>query len=204
MIGLAGSIVIIGALLFGSMSLQRALHASELYATYQSDQRRLIDYLSRDLRRAIGIASATTVNGSAAIKLSSGSLTVEDNTALVLTLPAYYQNNDPGTTGYTQPMSVVTADNRVDYGTTAGFAPGVCVIFRKMYVASEGTVCFVREEADHAFIIIRHADNVHLNVTVSPDGTTCLAQVAFQSPYQNVGPLVTTSDEILLRNIRAD
>ena len=45
MIGMAGSVIVIGALLFGAFGLQRSLHASELYASYQANQRRILDYL---------------------------------------------------------------------------------------------------------------------------------------------------------------
>jgi hypothetical protein len=204
MIGLAGSVIIIGALLFGSIGLQKSLHASELYAAYQADQRRIIDYLSRDLRRSIGIASATTMMGSAAARLAAGSIVVESPTALVLTLPGYYKGNEPGATDYDQPLAVTAADDRVDYGTAAGLAPGVTVVFRREYLASEKCVCFVRQEAESSLVIVRHAENIHLQVTVTPDGASCLVQVSFQSPYSGVAPLVTTYDNVLLRNIRTD
>jgi len=201
MIGMAGSVIVIGALLFGAFGLQRSLHASELYASYQANQRRILDYLSRDLRRSIGIASATSVSGSGATKLVSGSIAVENQTALVLTLPGYYQGNEPGVNDYAQPLPVVAANDQVGYGTTNGLAPGVTVIFRKEYLASEGCVCFVRQEAAANFIIVRHAENINLQVTVT-DGASCLVQVSFQSPYSGVAPLVTTFDNVMLRNIR--
>ena len=204
MIGLAGSVIIVGALLFGAFGLQRSLHASELYAGYQADQRRILDYLSRDLRRSIGIGSASTIGGSAASRLAAGSITVENQVALVLTLPAYYQGNEPGANGYDQPLAVIAADDHVDYGTAKGLAPGVTVIFRREYLASEGCVCFVRQEADATLVMVRHAENLHLQVTVAPDGASCLVQVSFQSPYSGVAPLVTTWDSVLLRNIRTD
>jgi len=201
MIGLAGSVIVIGALLFGAFGLQRSLHASELYANYQADQRRLLDYLSRDLRRSIGIASAATVSGSGAAALESGSIDVENQTALVLTLPGYYQGNEPGVNNYDQPLPVVAADDQVGYGTAKGLAPGVTVIFRREYVASEGCVCYVRQEAEASLVIVRRAENLHLQVTVT-DSDNCLVQVSFQSPYSGVAPLVTTYDSVMLRNIR--
>jgi Tfp pilus assembly protein PilW len=203
MVGLAGSVIVIGALLFGAFGLQRSLHASELYANYQANQRRILDYLSRDLRRSIGIGSATSVSGSGATKLVSGSVAVENQTALVLTLPGYYQGNEPGVGNYDQPLPVmaVASKDQVGYGTTSGLAPGVTVIFRKEYLASEGCVCYVRQEAAANLIIVRHAENINLQVTVT-NGSSCLVQVSFQSPYSGVAPLVTTSDNVMLRNIR--
>jgi type II secretory pathway component PulJ len=49
MISMAGRAIIIGALMLSSVGLQRAFHASEVYAAAQADQRRLLDYLTRDL-----------------------------------------------------------------------------------------------------------------------------------------------------------
>ena len=63
MISMVGSSVIIGALLYSSMQLQRSLHAGEAYAGLQADQHRLLDYVTRDLRRAIGIGSTQTIGG---------------------------------------------------------------------------------------------------------------------------------------------
>jgi hypothetical protein len=203
MIGLAGSVIVIGALLFGSIGLQKSLHASELYAAYQADQRRILDYVSRDLRRSIEIASATTMSGSAAARLTTGSIIVENQTALVLTLPGYYRGNEPGANNYDEPLPVMVADGRVDYGTAAGLAPGVTVIFRREYVASERCVCIVRQEAEAKLIIAHQAENLHLQVTVAPDGASCVVQVSFQSPYSGVAPLVTTCDSVMLRNDRA-
>ena len=67
MISMAGSTVVVGALLLSSMQLQRSLHASEMYATNQAAQRRLLDSLSRDLRRSVGVATTTTIGGSGGI-----------------------------------------------------------------------------------------------------------------------------------------
>jgi len=203
MVGLAGSVIVIGALLFGSIGLQKSLHASELYAAYQADQRRILDYVSRDLRRSIDIASATTMSGSAATRLATGSIIVEDQTALVLTLPGFYRNNEPGANDYDQPLPVMADGERVDYGTATGLAPGVTVIFRREYLASEKCICIVRQEANAKLIIARHAENIYLEITVAPDGASCVVQVSFQSPYSGVAPLVTTYDSVMLRNSQA-
>ena len=71
------------------------------------------------------------MSGSGATKLVSGSIAVENQTALVLTLPGYYQGNEPGVNDYAQPLPVVAANDQVGYGTTNGLAPGVTVIFEK-------------------------------------------------------------------------
>ena len=204
LIGLVGSSIIIGALLFSAMELQKALHAGEVYAECQSGQHRLIDYVTRDLRRAIGIASTQTVGGSGGKPLAGATMTVEDGTSLVVTLPGYYRSDTPTDQNYDQALPVVAADNSVDYGTTAGHAPGVRVLFSKVYLASEKCVCFVRSEADTSFIVVRHAEDLHLQIGTAPDGRTCTIEVNFTGPYSHTLPLVASHDQLLLRNIRLD
>src|SRR6476659_9751352 len=82
MIALAGSIVVLGALLLSSTQLQRALYASERYGMKQSDQRRLVDYLGRDLRRAVGISATTAINGLGGTRLAGQTVMVENGTTL--------------------------------------------------------------------------------------------------------------------------
>jgi Tfp pilus assembly protein PilW len=204
MIGMVGSTIVVGALLLSSIELQKSLHASELYASNQADERRLLDCLSRDLRRSIGVATTTTVGGSGGAKLSGASAAVEGNLSLVLTLPGYYQSNTPGDTHYDQPLTIVAADNYVDYGTGNGHAPGVPVIFRKQYLETEGCTCFVRLEADSQTIVVRAADNMHLTVTMAADGRSATVEVTFLSPRAGSQTYVAMHDQILLRNIRLD
>ncbi|MDR3406083.1 MAG: hypothetical protein P4L99_26590 [Chthoniobacter sp.] len=204
MIGMAASTIIVGALLFSSIELQKSLHASESYASNQADQRRLLDCLSRDMRRSIGVATATTVNGTGSVRLAGAAATIEDNTSLVLTLPGYYQSNTPADANFDQPLSVVTANNYVDYGSGSEHAPGVPVIFRKEYVVDQGCVCFVRIEGDAQTILVTHADNFHLTVTMAADGRSGTVNVTFVSPRHASTTLIAMRDEILLRNIRLD
>jgi hypothetical protein len=204
LISMAGSIVIVGALLLSTMQLQRSLHSSEMYAINQASQRRLLDTLSRDLRRSVGVATTTTVGGSGGTPLSSAAATIENSLSLVLTLPGYYQNNTPGNTQYDQPLAVVEADNYVDYGTGSDHAPGVPVVYRKQYIETEGCVCFVRIEADVQTVVVENAANMHLTVTMAPDGRSAVAEVTFLSPRMNSQTLLAMHDQILLRNIRTD
>ncbi|MEP6668688.1 MAG: hypothetical protein ABJF10_06020 [Chthoniobacter sp.] len=204
MIGMATSSIIVGALLFSSVGLQKSLHASESYASNQSDQRRLLDCLSRDMRRSIGVATATTVNGSGGVRLAGAAVTIEEGTSLVITLPAYYQSNTPADAKYDQSLAVVAADNYVDYGTGTEHAPAVPVIFRKQYVENQGCVCFVRLEGDAQTILVTHAENFHLTVTMAPDGRSGAVEVNFVSPRHGSETLIAMRDEILLRNNRLD
>jgi hypothetical protein len=204
LIGMVGSTIIVGALLFSSIELQRSLHASECYASNHADQRRLLDCLSRDLRRAIGVATATTVGGGGGVRLSGSTATIENSTSLVLTLPGYYQSNTPGDANYDQSLPVVAVDNYVDYGSGKEHAPGVRVIFRKEYIESEGCACFVRVEGDAQTIIVHNADNMHLTVTLAADGRSATAEVTCLSPRHGSDTLIAMHDQILLRNIRLD
>ena len=188
MIGMVGSCLVLGALLVSSMEIQKALHSGELYAANQTNQHRLIDYVSRDLRRAIGIASTQTVGGGGGTPLAGTTVAVENGTSLVITLPGYYASNTPTDPTYGQALPVVAADNYVDYGTAAGHAPGVRVLFSKVFMSAENCVCFVRNEADTNFIVVRDADNLRLQVGLAPDGRTCTLQVSFASPLQQGSP----------------
>jgi len=204
LISMVGSSVVIGALLFSSVELQKSLHASETYATNQSDQRRQMDCLARDMRRSIGVALTTKVNGSAGTRLAGTTATIEDSTSLVITLPGYYESNTPQDKNYDKPLDVVAADNFVDYGQGTAHAAGVPVIFRKEFVEDQGCVCYVRLEADSRTILISHAENFHLTVTVAPDGRSGAVEVNFVSPRHDSETRIAMRDEVLLRNIRLD
>lgn len=204
MIALIGSMIILGALLLSSTQLQRALYASERYAAKQTEQRRVIDYLGRDLRRAIGLGATTTIGGTAGARLAGATISVEKGTSLLLTLPGYYQSQSPGNPAYDEALPVVVADNRVDYGTASGPVEGVRVLFRKEYLASEGSECFVRVEGDNQSVIVREAEDLHLQIGVSPDGRTCTIDVTFTPNGRGLVARVSTRDQVLMRNIRND
>lgn len=202
MISMAASMLIVGALLAGTMGLQRSLHASETYGSSQADQRRLIDYLARDLRRSIAIAA--TDAGGASGMLAGETVTILDKASLVLTLPGYYKNDVPANADFDQPLPVITSNDGASYGTTAGPAPGVVVSYRKVFLPEEGCVCFVRQEADAKHIIVRKAEELSLRVTIARDGQSGGIEAWFRSPFSGVRPLVSTCDQVMLRNRRTD
>lgn len=203
MIALCGSTIVIGALLFSSMHLQRCLHSAEQFASNQADQRRLLDYVARDLRRAIGVASTTTTGGVNGTRLGSGALAVEGPNSLLITVPGYYQGQTPGAPDYDQPLPVVTADNYVDYGSDGVHAAGARVIFRKQYDETAKCICYVRAEENNETVIVREADNLHLNVSMAADGKTCVIEATYRSPH-DPADFATEREDILLRNIRLD
>ena len=198
-ISMGASTIMLCALVLGCMGIQRALHNSERYATRQADQRRLLDYLSRDLRRAVGIAATV-----ADVPEEIGSVSVVGDTALRLTLPAYYQGQVPASADYDQALPVVVTESGVTYGSGVGAAPSVTVSIRKAYLTQEKSVCFLRKEAEHEEVIVRDAEDLDLTVTVAADGRSCRVSVAFRSPYSKEAPLVGTYDRVLLRNLRTD
>src|SRR5204862_2922409 len=85
--------VILGCLLTSSLALQKTLQNSERYATYYSDQHRLIDFVGRDLRRAVAIG-ATDVDGLVQ-EVPGSEITVEQRGRISVTLPDYYLSDVP-------------------------------------------------------------------------------------------------------------
>ena len=204
MIAMCGSVIVIGALLFSSLNLEKSLHSAERTAANQADQRRLLDYVARDLRRAIGVASTTSVGGKAGTRLSGAAVTVEGDTSLLISLPGYYQDQTPGNPAYDQALPVVAADNYVDYGSGAVHAAAAHVIFRKQFDASQNCTCFVRVEENHETVIVPDADNMHLQITVGADGKFCTVQASFRTSTSASAPLITEREDVLLRNVRID
>ena len=202
MVAMVASVLVIGALFTGSIGLQKTAYSSERFATDQSDQRLLMDFLSRDLRRAIGIATVTGL--AAPVRLESNSATVENQTDLVITLPAYYKSNVPADAGFDDPLPVIASGDRTAYGDASGPAPSFPVTFRKLFVGEEGCVCFVRQEAAAKRVLIRHADDLHVRLTVAPDGKSCALQTWFAANFGRERPSVTAFDRVMLRNLRVD
>ena len=202
MIGLGASVVMMAGLMLGAVGLQKSLSENETYSLRHSDQRRLIDYVARDLRRSVGVA-ATDESG--APRVASGeTIVLSDRAKLILALPGYYRSNISTNPEFDQPYGVVSTTSGPAYGTAAGAAPEVSVAFRKVNVSTEGSVCFVREEAGATSVIVRRAEALELRATIAPDGKSCLLEAQFQSPYTQVGRVITTRDQIMLRNLRID
>jgi Tfp pilus assembly protein PilW len=203
MIAATVSILMIGGLMLSSMSLQKAMHGSEVYSSHYSDQRRLIDYLARDLRRCIGI-STTNFPAGPPTPVAGATVIVNDQSSLILDVPGYYQSNDPSQGGYDQSLPIVVSQNQPVYGGASGAAPPVQVVYSQIYVGAERCVCFVRQEAGTSVPILRNAENLYLQVTIAADGTSGVINVWFRAPYTGASPLVTTYETSMLRNMRLD
>ena len=202
LIALAGSVVVIGALMTGAIGLQKSFHASETYANSQADERRLIDWVARDLRRSIGIAACGP--GGVPSKLSSGTVNLEEGASLVVTLPAYYKSNSGADSAYAEALPVIASGDRVTYGTLSGPAPAFPVSFRKLYLAAEQSMCFVRDEGDTRQVIVRNAQDLQLQITIAPDGESCSLFAQFFSPFSRKDVIVAVHDQVMLRNARID
>lgn len=200
MIASAVSVLVIGGLLLSSLAMQKALGGSDKFASAYSDQRRLIDFIGRDLRRGLAVA-ATDESGSRS-EVRNGTVPIEERKTLIISLPAYYRSEVKYSAEFDQPLDVVGTDERLDYGTEeTGLAGAVEVVFRKIYLAKEGCVCFVRQEAAAEEVIVRNAENLFAEVTVNGDAQTSAIKAWFRSPYSgSAAPLVTTYDQLLLRN----
>lgn len=202
MIAMAASIIVVAALFTGSIALQRSCASADRYVTDQSDQRLLLDYLARDFRRAVALATNTASAGP--VRVGTGTVAIESSTDLIITLPAYYKNDAPSAADYDQSLPIIASGDRVAYGTTGGPAPGIDVTYRKLFVATEGCVCFVRVEAAAQEIVMRQADDLHLQFTVAPDGKSCALEGWFTSTFGRDRPRITAHDCVMLRNLRVD
>jgi Tfp pilus assembly protein PilW len=202
LVAILASVIIIGALFVGSIALQKTSCNSERFSTDQSNQRLLMDYVGRDLRRAVGIA--TQFNGGVPTRLAAGSAVIEKRTDLVITLPAYYKSNIPKSATYDEPLPIIASGDRIAYGSTSGPAPDITILFRKITVADEACICFVREEAGSKEVLVRQADDLHIRITIAPDGRSSSIAAWFRSTLGRERPAITVCDQLMLRNLRID
>jgi hypothetical protein len=200
MVSMGASMIVLGALVMSSISLRRGLQSNATYAHAYSDQRRVTDYIGRDLRRAVAMVVTDEAGQRTEIGGTPVTVTIADRASLSVTLPAYYRSNERHDAEYDAPLEVVADEKRLDYGTSEGLAPPVVVSFRRIYYASEGCVCFIREEAGTAEVIVRHAENLNVQVAVAQDGQTASIKTWFRNPTLGPSPLVSTYDRVLLRN----
>lgn len=197
-VAMAASSIILGGLMLSSLAMQKSLTGSEKYAVAYSDQRRLIDFVGRDLRRCIGVAA--TDGAGVRSTVTTGAITIADSATLILTLPGYYRSNVKDTADFDQALDVVGTDERLDYGTDTALAEPVEVSFRKVFVPAQNCVCFVRREAGVDDIIVRGGEKLFIEIQVLQGAQTATIKSWFRAPYSRNAPLVTTYDRLLLRN----
>lgn len=195
---MAASAIIIGGLLLGSVGLQKTLHESQAFVTRYADQRRIIDAVARDLRRAILVASKDS--SGLPISVAGQSITIAEGAVLIFTVPGYYRSDAPAEPAYDDAWPVISTDTGLAYGDTSGPAPELIGWFKKVFVPEEGSVCFVRKEADHTEVIVRDAESLNLRVTFAADSTSCDIEAWFRTPGRGREQFVTTYDRVLMRN----
>ena len=91
---------------------------------------------------------------------------IDERATLILSLPGYYRSNLKESTDFDAPLDVIGTEERLDYGTGETLAPTVEVTFRKVFLAKEGCICFVRQEAGLDEVIVRQADDLSAQVTI--------------------------------------
>lgn len=202
LVSLAASVVVVGGLLLGSIGLHKTLHETEALVNRYADQRRVIDYLSRDLRRSITI-TAKDPSG-LPVSVEGQSITVTDGSMLLFTLPGYYRSDAPADADYTKPFQVITTSDGVAYGDAGGAASEVIVWFKKVYVPEEGCVCFVRKESSTQEVIVRNAEQLNIRVHFAADTKSCEIEAWFRTPIRGHQQVHTTYDRVLLRNSNED
>jgi len=198
LVSLAASVFVIGGLLSAVISLQRTLVRNERNVAVREDQRRVLDYLAREMRRATMIA---TKDGSGLpIGVNGQTIHLSNDTPLIFTLPGYYRSNDPATREFDQPAEVLTNASAITYGDASGPAPQVIVWLSKAYVAEEGCTCFVRKEGAFTRVIARHADSLHVHVHFSADGRVCDIASSARGLAEDHVSVLASFDQVLLRN----
>ena len=231
-VAIAASTIVLGSLMLAMMSLSRSFDATEKYARAHAAQVRLIDSIAMDLRRATAISITTSANSnpnsaantSAKFSYSaSNTMTILDgtydavnnrirgstnpSTYLTLTIPGYYKNNDPASTDYRNVTTLISTGRAVRYGTSAGVAADTTVQYRKAYVGTYGTECFVRREEGVDRFIVEHAELINVNIIAQSDGTFVIND-SVTPTFSNRGSRTTiremSSDRVMLRNPRKD
>ena len=126
MIGAAVSSIVLATLFTGGIALMRSFNASEDYSTAQTDQLRVLDYISRDVRRALTVTVTTSPS------------------KLTLTVPDQYAAADPSRTFRTPTMTVPTE------GSFLGATYGTTPVTVSYYVSGSS---FVRDEGGALTVI---------------------------------------------------
>lgn len=206
-ISMAASVIILGGLLLSGITLQKSLHGSEVYAGAYSDQRRVIDYVGRDLRRAIGL-SATDASGNA-YSLRGQSVEILDRATLSIFVPGYYQSDTPTSAAYDNALPIVVTGTGPTYAATAtstSSAAPLRIVYRKIFFSSAQAVCFSRQEGTGPEeVIVRNAQDLHAQLDVDEHGRAAVVKGWFISPYAaQAKPVVSSYDEVMLRNVRLD
>jgi prepilin-type N-terminal cleavage/methylation domain-containing protein len=235
LIAVGASGIVLGALAVATTSLAKSFDAMETYSRQQAASVRVMDAIAMDLRRASGVAITTSstsnpnaagnttakfsysTTASANVKaITDGTFDPVNNrvggranpsTYLTLTLPGFYQANDPTAGAYRSRTTLTVAGGDVRYGTSAGAAADVTVQYRKAYHSNYGSECIIRREGGIDRVIAEKAEYLDITLTAQT-GNAFLVQTSyiptFSSARRKSTHRVAASDRVMLRNPRRD
>jgi hypothetical protein len=194
-VSIGASVVVIGGLLAGCIGLQKALLENERRVGHYSDQRRLIDYVARDLRRALSIS----VQDAAGTRGVAGEvLTLDEGSTLVLTLPGYYESEDPAESAYDDPLPVRHYSNGADYGTAMTPASPLTVTYQK--ISNGSMVSFIRQEGARQQLVAPQAEGLKLRLFFADNARSCDMEAIYQTHERGYLQVISTFDQAMLRN----
>lgn len=196
LVAMGASVVIVGGLIVGSVRVQRAVFEADQRVTSYSNQRRVIDYVSREIRRAIAIRA---VDASGAKAVPGKCVTIDDATTLEVTLPGYYASEQPQSPKYDQPLSVYHYQAGPSYGTPDHAADQVTVTFARKQMP-DGRHCFVRQEDGQEAVIAANAEDLTLRLYFSDDGQRCDLEAVQWRDQGGLRRSTLAYDQAMLRN----
>jgi type II secretory pathway pseudopilin PulG len=139
------------------------------------------------------------------LQVGGGSL---PSTFLTLKLPNFYQNNTPRSAGFQQAMTLTAVNGRVvRYGTSTGPSQPVIVEYRQAFVPSRGSECYIRREDGVDRIIAERTERIDLDIEAQPEETFIISSwftPTYRRNNQTSGARVTSSDRVMMRNLRID
>jgi hypothetical protein len=194
-VSIGASVVVIGGLLTGSISLQKALLENERRVGHYADQRRLIDYVARDLRRALEV-SIEDAGGTRLV--DEEVFMLDENTTLRLTIPGYYQSDDPANRGFDDPLQVRHYPAGADYGTPASPSSPVPVSYRKVRRGEE--LVFLREESGRTELVAKGAEGLTLRLFFSAKGRVCDLEAIYRTNERGYRQVRSSFEQAMLRN----
>lgn len=231
-VSVAASTIVLGSLMLVMMSLSRSFDAAEKYSRSHAAQMRVIDAIALDLRNATAIATTTSTTsnpaavGNTSAKFSYGgsnTLSITDgtydsvnqrvgalngpSTYLTFTLPGVYKSNTASSTDYRNVTTLISTGTSVRYGTSAGVAADITVQWRKGYISTCGSECFIRREAGVDRVFVEKAELIDVSLTAQSDGSYVINSAVIPT-FSNRRSRTTlremSSDRVMLRNPRRD
>jgi hypothetical protein len=122
-------------------------------------------------------------------------------------MPRFYQDNTPGSAAFRDPMTLTTNGRLVKYGTSAGPSTDVTVEYRQAFVPRHGSECYIRREDGVDRVIADRTELIDLDIEAQADETFIVLSwftPTFSRDGHRSRARVTSSDRVMLRNLRID